>query len=408
MMARRNLIVLGGGEDQLPAYVEGRRLGYRIIGVDQRADALCAGLADEFVRISIREPDAIANRLGPIDVAAVVSPASDTAQPAVAALSRHYATPVQPSDLAVRASVDKAYFRRVVARLGLPSYRHVEGDRQEQLVAAAAEMASPVVVKPVDSSGSKGTRLVSRTGDLPAAVADALAYSYLRRAVIEEAVTGKHCSAECFLVDGRIRFMAVTERTLTDAPYLISTTHLAPADLDAATQARLVAMINEVCELLGYRAGPVNVDFVVDAGGEIFLVEMGARLGGNGLPLLIEHVLGVNIVEAAIRLSAGQPVDVTPTRRGCALLHILHSQVDGYLVAASDPASVRAMPEVLAARLFVEVGGAVRAYTQAAHKIGYVVVVAPTREHLEHAQARAVAAFDLEIKPYPSSRRLTA
>ncbi|MEV1177387.1 hypothetical protein, partial [Nonomuraea sp. NPDC049784] len=86
----RNLIVLGGGEDQIPAYREGRRLGYRVIGVDQRPDALGAAEADQFLCMTSRDPEGIARALGPIDVAAVISPASDAAQEAVAELRRIY------------------------------------------------------------------------------------------------------------------------------------------------------------------------------------------------------------------------------------------------------------------------------------------------------------------------------
>jgi hypothetical protein len=51
----RSLVILGGGIDQVPAYKAARRLGCRVIGVDRRADAPAAPLADRFLAVSTRD-----------------------------------------------------------------------------------------------------------------------------------------------------------------------------------------------------------------------------------------------------------------------------------------------------------------------------------------------------------------
>lgn len=402
----RHLIVLGGGEDQLPAYAEGRRLGYRVIGVDMRPDALGAAVADEFVNITIRDADAIAAHLGDIEVAAVISPASDTALPAVAALSRRYATKVQLPPLAVRASLDKGYFRAVVDRLGLPGYAHVEGGDAQALVAAARAMTYPLIVKPVDGSGSKGLELVTAPAELPAALDRLWRHSFAHRAAVEEVVRGRHCSVECFLADGKARFTIATDRTLTEPPYLITTSHLLPADLDPATLVRLEEMLVAVCAEIGHRDGPINVDFVLADDGTIYLIEFGARIGGAGLPLLIEQATGVNTVAAAIRQAAGEPFDLTPTRSRAVLLRILYAPHDGTLARMADPAAIRELPGVLDMRTFVPVGARVRGYTQAAYKLGYLIVAAADRHELALARDRALHDIGLLVTPHDAARRL--
>ncbi|MET7462738.1 ATP-grasp domain-containing protein [Nonomuraea sp. NPDC005501] len=396
----RNLIVLGGGEDQIPAYREGRRLGYRVIGVDQRPDALGAAEADQFLCMTSRDPEGIARVLGPIDVAAVISPASDAAQEAVAELSRIYRTAHQPAPGALRCSVDKGFFREVIDRLGLPAYRHVQHDSPERLTEAAAGIGYPLIVKPADSSGSKGITVLDGPGRLPEAIEYARKHSFTGHVIIEELVAGRHYAVESFFADGRLAFMAVTDRTITGPPAMISLSHVVPADLDESVHTRLGQAVTAICAEIGHTRGPVNFDFVLTPGGDICFIEMGARLGGNGMPLLVQHAFGLNTVEAAIRLALGEPLDIaTVSQRRIAALRILAAEVDGVLTAIEGLDALKRMPEVVDVQVFKEVGGHVRAYTQAGHKLGYLIMVADTRMRLESALDEALRTLRFVIEP---------
>ncbi|KUL34516.1 ATP-grasp domain-containing protein [Actinoplanes awajinensis] len=399
-MTRRNLIILGGSEDQVPAYLEGRRLGYRVIGIDQKPDALGAELADEFLCLTTREPEAIAKRLGDIDVAAVISPASDAAQASVAALSKHYGTAFQPSPAAVRASEDKNYFHSVVEKLSFPRYRSLKGDDPDALIAAAAGMTYPLVVKPTDSSGSKGLSCVPEPAQLRAAIGTARKNSFASEVLIEELVDGRHYSLECFAQNGRPAFTVVTERIITPLPHMISVSHVTPAALGCSIQGRLLDMITAIFGELGHRSGPVNFDFVLTPAGDVHFIEMGARLGGNGMPLLASHAFGVNTVEAAIRLAAGEALDLgTHPRPRFVMLRILTAETDGTLVSVAGVSTVRALTEVTELRLFKAPGSRVNRYTQAAHKLGYLILAADSREALSQALDTSLATLHFEIEP---------
>ncbi|NUR82555.1 MAG: ATP-grasp domain-containing protein [Nonomuraea sp.] len=395
----RNLIVLGGGEDQIPAYREGRRLGYRVIGVDQRPDALGAAEADQFLCMTSRDPQGIARALGPIDVAGVISPASDAAQESVAELRRIYRTPHQTAPDALRCTVDKGFFRQVIDRLGLPAYRYVQNDDIEHLIGAAAGLSYPLIVKPADSSGSKGITVLNEAADLAGAIEHARKNSFSRQVILEELIEGSHGAVESFFADGRLAFMAVTDRAITGPPAMISLAHVVPADLDPSVYARLSEAVSAICAEVGHQNGPVNFDFVLTPGGDLYFIEMGARLGGNGMPLMVRHAFGLNTVEAAIRLALGEPLTIDVTHRRIAALRILAAEADGVLTAVEGLAELRRMPEVVDVQVFKSPGDHVRAYTQAGHKLGYLVLVADTRMLLEDALDRALRTLRFEIEP---------
>jgi biotin carboxylase len=393
----RTLLILGASVDQVPTYLEASRLGCRTIGVDQRADAPAAVLADRFLAVSTREPETIIERLGEVDLAGIIAPASDANQPSLRVLAEHYRTPFRPSAAALAASTDKGYFRGVVERLGLPAYGYVQCSCPRELLETSEQLRDPLVVKPSDSSGSKGVSVVSDRGGLALAIAEACDSSYTGTVIVEEAVAGRHGSAECLLDDGRLAFVAISERTIR-SPQLVTVSHLVPARFETATTARLVRMIETVCQALEIERGPVNFDFVVVPDGEVYLVEMGARPGGNGTPRLVFEAYGANIAEASIRVAMGERFDVRPCRRRAAVLYLLHSERHGELVAVRGTETLAGLPELVDYRLYATEGDTVPAYTKAANKLGYLLLAGDSCGQVERALAVARRALRLEVR----------
>jgi hypothetical protein len=98
-------------------------------------------------------------------------------------------------------------------------------------------------------------------------------------------------------------------------------------------------------------------------------------------------------------MALGEPFDLTPTRRRVALLHIIASPVDGVLTAVDGLAAARALPHVVALDLFAGPGDRVHRYTQAAHKLGYLVLAADTRDELLRGRDEALATLQLPVDP---------
>lgn len=397
-MTTPTLVILGAGEDQLPAYLEGRRLGYRIVGVDQRSDSLGGAFSDEFLQVTTRDADAVAVRLGRREVAGFLSPASDAAQATVASLNRQYGCPHVPSEKAVRASQNKGYFREVLAELGYPQPDFFQSRDRAALLRRAARMRLPLVVKPADSSGSKGLQLCVTAAEIPDAVASAERWSVSGNVILEEFLTGRHFSVEGFFRDGRAALSVTTERELAGPRNMISGGHLLPAPLPTEIADRLHRMCTSVLAALDHRDGPVNIDFVLTEDGEIYLIELGARLGGNGMPMLMRHAYGVNTVAAAIQLTVGEPVELVPRAvPNHVILRVLQAPHAGVLRRVAGLAQARAAPGILECQVYKRPGERVEPYTQASHKLGYLVAVAEDRSSVVAAAEVALKSLDIEV-----------
>jgi biotin carboxylase len=395
------LVILGAGESQVPAYREACRLGRRVIGVDRRPDAPASGLCDQFLCVSTTDAAAIADRLEGMAIAGVIAPATNPAIPTQRALSLLHGTPYRTSAAAVLASVDKSRFRELVDDLGLPGYRWVSGRGGARVAAAAAGLRFPVVVKPVDGAGSRGISTPDRPDQLGPAILHALDWSPAGRVIVEELVPGRHCSAEVFLEDGQAVVLGISERTVTGPPAFVTIAHLMPAALDPAAARRVRKLVETTCAAVGLRRGPVNFDLVAGDDGEVYLIEMGARLGGNGLDRLVSRTLGVNLVRAALELAVGgrpRPRP-RPRRRGTGMVYALHSPHAGVLTAIEGLDAARSVPGLVELEIHAALGAAVLPYDQGSRKLGYLTLVAPTAAEVRGALDEVLGRLRLEVTP---------
>ncbi|MEZ7126789.1 ATP-grasp domain-containing protein [Nonomuraea sp. AD125B] len=359
----RRLVILGGSDGTVSAFRAARRLGLATICVDMRQDAPGVAEADEFLHLSTRDVPAVAAALRDRDgLAGLLAPGSDINLPSLVELARLLGLPCGLTDATLRASTDKLFFREVCERLGLPGPRYCAGDAD-----SALRPPLPVIVKPVDSGSSRGITICREPGELPAAIAHAKEVSPTGRALIEELLTGEDLCAEAMLQDGRIALLGLSRR-VTAPPAVVAVGHdMAPAD--DVLEKEVVRQLERVCADLGYRDGPLNVDLFVD-GGQVTLVEMGARIGGNGLGEALGLMHGVDTVEATVRLAIGERPDLTPARRVPAHVRVLRAPAEGTLVSIDG---LESLPDGAEVVVVAKPGDHVVPYTECRAKLGYVV-----------------------------------
>jgi biotin carboxylase len=396
------LLVLGASEEQVPIYREASRRGLATIAVDMRADRPGVALADEFLHISTADHDAIGAALAGRRLAGVVSTASDACLGSWWRLAERFRTPWRYPPAAAAVSMDKAAFHTVAAEVGIDTYHWLCSDRPAELVADARLLRFPLVVKPTDAGGGRGIRRVDVAADLADAVCHAAAHSAGGRVVVEEFLVGRNLTVNVFLLGGEVVLSAVTEQLLLPGRGLLIGGHLAPARLTPATERALVSDAARLCAAFDLTDGPANFDVVLGEDGRRYVVEVGARMSGNGYPELMRAATGVDCTAALVDLVTGVPVRLTDSHpRRPARLQVLASPLDvpGELRGVAGLAEVAATPGVAAVDVFAAPGDLVRPHTESGHKLGWLVVTADRAEQLPAVLRRARRRLRITVAP---------
>lgn len=326
--------MLGGSLYQTYAIREAVRQGLYVVTCDYLPGNPGHRLAHEYHDVSTTDREAVlalARRLG---VEGVVAYASDPAAPTAAYVCEQLGLPTSPYE-SVRILSEKDRFRRFLAEHGFNVPRAKGYTALAEAEADKSLFRLPVMVKPVDSSGSKGITKLETWGELPAAVREAMSYSRAKRFIIEEFIVKKgwQISGDCFSVDGRLVFHCFGNEYYSPdvAKPFAPLGECWPFLMDGEIITRLVADLQRLITLLSMGTTAYNVEAIVDGRGEIYILELGARSGGSLIPQVTAHATGVDMVPYVIRGAMGDDcsaLSMAPVR-GCWANYMVHANATG-------------------------------------------------------------------------------
>ncbi|MEY8015370.1 acetyl/propionyl/methylcrotonyl-CoA carboxylase subunit alpha [Mycobacterium servetii] len=300
-----------------------RRLGIRSVAVYSDPDAGARHVleADEAVRLG-----PAAARESYLDIAHVLDAAARTGAQAIhpgygflsenadfaAACERAGVVFLGPPARAIEVMGDKITAKNTVAAFDVPVVPGVArpGLSDDELVAAAAEIGYPVLVKPSAGGGGKGMRLVDDAARLRDALVSARREAassfgddtlFLERFVLRP----RHIEVQV-LADTHGNVVHLGERECSLQRRHQKVIEEAPSPLlDPATRARIGAAACNTARSVDY-VGAGTVEFIVSAErpDEFFFMEMNTRLQVEHP--VTEAVTGLDLVEWQLRVAAGE------------------------------------------------------------------------------------------------------
>ena len=342
----RSLLVANRGEIARRVIRTCRRLGIRAIAVYSEADAgaLHVREADDAVAIG---PAPAANSYMNADavIAAAKSAGAEALHPgygflaenadfAEACVAAGIAFVGPPAD-AIRAMGSKSAAKALMEKAGvklLPGH-HGAGQDAKTLGNAAKKIGYPVLIKPSAGGGGRGMRLVGAAGELGDALAAAKREAKSTfgddHVLIEKFLDRpRHIEVQVF-ADGHGNCIHLFERDCSVQRRHQKIIEEAPAPgLSDALRRAIGAAAVEATKAVDYR-GAGTVEFLVDADGAFYFMEMNTRLQVEHP--VTEMITGLDLVEWQLRVAAGEKLPLSQDQ----------VQIDGHAIEvriyAEDP-----------------------------------------------------------------------
>ena len=396
------VLFLGAGRHQRRAIARVRELGLRVVAVDRNPTAE-ADVAETVDFIDIDAVEEVGRRH---DVAGVLTVACERAVPVVAAVAERLGLPSIGTDVAHRMT-NKRAMRRALADAGVPQPRFAPvsdlGDARDAL----AEIGTPAVLKPADSSGQRGVSRVDTEADLDAALDAALDASPIGEALVEELVDGIERNAMLVACAGEPLVLTLSDRLRPPgAGFGVALAHVYPSSLDGDACAVAERVAAAAVQALGLVDGIAYPQLIFGADGRVVVVEVAARIPGGQMGELVRIATGVDLVEVAVLQALGKDVSDLLARRtppqplairfltsGPGPLHA------GLVTRVGSLDAVLAAPGVVQAETYLQPGERVRPARVDGDRRGYVIAVADTpAEALARADA-AAALLEVEVEP---------
>lgn len=331
----KKLMLLGGLRYLLPVIEEAHKLGVYVITADYLPDNIAHKYSDEYCNVSIVDKEAVLAAAQRLQIDGIMSFAVDPGVVSAAYVAEKMGLPFQCSYEAACILQDKSRFRQFLSENGFNSPKAKGYSVAEDALKDVDYFNWPVIVKPVDSAGSKGVTKVSSPEQLPEAIERALGASISKNFIIEDFLekVGFSVGSESFVVDGRLKYNGFYDQYFDDEsvnPYTPSA-EVWPSSLGQKYQDEIKAELQRLVDLLGIRTGLFNVECRVCKDGKAYLMEVSPRAGGNRLAEMLNHAADVNLIEAETRNALGFRLKEIhePNYKGHFAIMVLHSSQDG-------------------------------------------------------------------------------
>lgn len=254
----------------------------------------------------------------------------------------------------------------------------------------ANKLTYPVMVKPCDGSGSRGASRVDKPEDLRQACEYAMNGSITHCAEIETFIFGKEYGADSIVVNGEVHILGIMQKWMTNPPYYAELGHALPSDLSVDIEKKAKDCVRNAIKALGVNFGSINMDMLITPDGRVYIVDIGARMGGNMIgPCVIPYGTGIDYMGAMIQNVVGDPVDLTAHEHEAVATKLLAFE-EGVVKKVPD---MKAIENRYGVEIYhhIEDGMKVNEYHTNLDGCGYIIAKGKTADE---AEAKAVNALE--------------
>ncbi|KGR86511.1 ATP-grasp domain-containing protein [Lysinibacillus odysseyi] len=330
----KKLLMLGGAQSQISAIKKARDMGCYIIICDTLEEAPGKKYAHEYYNICTTDKEAVLHVAKSLQIDGIVSYAADSGVLTAAYVAEKLGLPSHPYK-SVETITNKELFRKFQQAHDFHIPKAKAYSSVDQAKADFHRFTLPVMIKPVDSSGSKGISKIDSIYLLEEKAGIALRFSKTKRFIIEEYIEnyGPHIGGDGFSVNGKLVFRSFSNEyfSVNCANPFVSITATWPSIMPERIQNSVHEEIQRLLGLLEMKTGAYNFDIRVDQQENVYLIEMAARNGGDWNPDLIQCVTGVDLIEYTIKAALGENCSSLMMARpqGYWASYVLHSERKG-------------------------------------------------------------------------------
>ena len=308
----KKLMILGGSRYAIPVIEAAHKLGLYAITADYLPDNIAHKHSDKYCNVSIIEKEKVLEVAKSLEIDGIVSFACDPGVVTAAYVAEKMCLPFQCSYESAVILQDKGLFRKFLTENGF-NVPHAKSYSDAQAPFADIDFFTwPVIVKPVDSAGSKGVSKVVSPDELGTAIKVALDNSHNGHFIIEDFLTfkGFHSSADPFTVNGTLNFVSYSDQLFdkeADNPYTPAQI-IWPTTMECSEQDYLTKETQRLMTLLKMRTGIYNIETCVGNDGKPYIMEVSPRGGGCKIAEIQKMAYGIDLIELEVRKAVGLPL----------------------------------------------------------------------------------------------------
>lgn len=377
---QKRLLVLAAGILQVPVIKKAKEKGYYVIAVDGDSNAIGLQYADKAICANITDEEIMLEIAREQHVDGVIHPCSEVSMNVMGRINDELSLAGITKEQAIRAT-NKHLMREAFEKGNAPSPKSILTDSAEDAWEHLQnDFTTDGILKPSRNSGSRGIAKVVRDmnkTDFINAYNIALDESRDKSVLIEQFIEGPEFSIEIIVWNGKVNVLTVTDKKTTGAPHFVELGHNQPSCYSKEDVETLKAAAVAGVKALGVNNCACHAEAKL-MNGKAYLMEIGARLGGDFISTELTHLsTGIDMVAAAIDVALGIEPDLSIKEepKGACIRYFCPKP--GRLISVSNT-EVLDDPHVYKKEIYVHEGDIIPEVTSSLSRSGHVIVIEKT------------------------------
>lgn len=394
----KKIMVLAAGLLQIDVIEKAKSMGYYVLAVDGNPKAPGFNVADKAICADIVNEETMLKIARDEHVDGVIHPCSEVSMAVMGRINDELGLSGISREQAICAT-NKHLMRKAFEKGNAPSPKSILAqDAEDAWSRLQNEFDTDAILKPSRNSGSRGIAKVSRNmdkGDFIRAYDEALSESRDHSVLIEQFIEGSEFSIEMIVWQGDIHVLTVTDKKTTGAPHFVELGHNQPSCFSATDVETLTAAAVAGVRALGVNNCACHAEAKL-MNGKAYLMEVGARLGGDFISTELTHLsTGIDMVAAAIDVALGVEPDLSAKEDPKGVCIRYFCPKPGKLVSISNT-EVLNNPHVYLWEIYPKEGDVIPAVTSSLCRSGHVIVTEKTPQKAIELAERLIESVKFE------------
>lgn len=394
----KKIMVLAAGLLQIDVIEKAKSMGYYVLAVDGNPKAPGFNVADKAICADIVNEETMLKIARDEHVDGVIHPCSEVSMAVMGRINDELGLSGISREQAICAT-NKHLMRKAFEKGNAPSPKSILAqDAEDAWSRLQNELDTDAILKPARNSGSRGIAKVSRDmdkGDFIRAYDESLSESRDHSVLIEQFIEGPEFSIEMIVWQGDIHVLTVTDKKTTGAPHFVELGHNQPSCFSATDVETLKAAAVAGVKALGVNNCACHAEAKL-MNGKAYLMEVGARLGGDFISTELTHLsTGIDMVAAAIDVALGVEPDLSAKEEPKGVCVRYFCPKPGKLVSISNT-EVLNNPHVYLWEIYPKEGDVIPAVTSSLCRSGHVIVTEKTPQKAIELAERLIESVKFE------------
>ena len=383
MNSQKKILLLGGDHLLIPVIKAAHELGCYVITVDYLPDNIAHTYSDEYQYASTIDKEAVLEIAKRCEIDGILT-FTDSGVVTAGYVADQLGLPMPGPYESIQTLQNKGLFRKFLAEHGFNVPKAKSYFSAEQAWGERDEWQYPVIVKPVDSAGSKGVTKVDSEDQLLDAIYFALEFSISDEFIIEAWIEKDGCSSDsdCFSLNGEFQILTYSSQRFDEnavnpyAPAAFSW----PSTMGEEIERELSSELQRLISLLGMQTSIYNIETRLGQDGKPYIMEVSPRGGGNRLAEVVRYATGVDMITDSVRGALGMHIDeiASWSYNGHWVEIILHSYQNGIFKCLNIHDDLK--PYIRDLDVWVKSGDEIHTFDSARYAIGSLILCFPTEE----------------------------